>query len=145
MRILAVDPGEKRIGLAVSDETGMIANPLRVILHTNRKNDAEAILNIYREQNAALVVIGQALDDEGGVTSSGRHAQRLAEEISSQQPVPIVFWDESFSTNQAVEARRSMNVRRSKRKGHIDDLAAAIILQSYLDSLTTTLGVAEAD
>jgi putative Holliday junction resolvase len=133
MRILAIDPGEKRIGVAISDESGTIANPLKVILHTSRKEDAAAVLDVYNGLKAGLIVVGQALDEDGQVSHSGMRAKRLADEISAQQAVPVTFWDESFSTNDAREARLLMNVRRRKRAGHIDDIAAVVILQSYLD------------
>lgn len=143
MRILAIDPGEKRIGMAVSDETGTLANPLKVILHTRREEDARAILEIFNGLRAEKIVMGQAMDDEGQITPSGRRAKRLAEEILQLQPVEIEFWDESFSTQIALETRRLMNVRRAKRSGHLDEMAAAIILQSYLDTHTGGLNFQE--
>ncbi len=133
-RILAVDPGEKRIGIAVSDPTGTIANPLGVVHHVSRLVDAAEIARLANEQGAALIVVGQALDDEGNTGPAARKAQRLAEAILSQTTLPVELWDESGSTAEARAARRLMGVKREKRKGHADDLAAAVILQSYLDA-----------
>jgi putative Holliday junction resolvase len=134
MRILAIDPGEKRIGLAVSDPSGTIANPLTVIQHISRPLDAGAIAQLAGEQQAGLIVVGQALDDEGQPTPEGRRAARLAEAIRSQTDIPVVLWDESGSTQAARAARIAMGASRRKRGGHLDELAATYILQSYLDS-----------
>jgi putative holliday junction resolvase len=137
MRILAVDPGEKNIGLAISDPTGNIANPLQVLRHTARQADAQAIVQIAAELQASLIVVGQNLDEEGQPTFEGRRSARLAAAIRKATELPIELWDESFSTKTAIQARRDMNVSRKKRRGHLDDIAATVILQSYLDSLNS--------
>lgn len=134
MRILAVDPGEKRIGLAISDPTGTIANPLRVLKHVSRPINAAAIAQIAQENEAGRIVVGQALDDEGEPTPASKRSERLAEAIRLQTELEVELWDESDSTQTARAARIEMGVARRKRRGHLDDLAAAVILQSYLDS-----------
>jgi putative Holliday junction resolvase len=139
MRILAVDPGEKRIGIALSDPTGTIANPLTVVQHVSRAVDAAAIAQIASENQAALIVVGQALDDNDGPTPQSRRAARLAAAIRSQTDQPVVLWDESGSTQAARSARLAMGVSRHKRRGHMDDLAATVILQSYLDTQSNGL------
>jgi putative holliday junction resolvase len=136
MRVLAVDPGEKRIGIAISDLTGTIANPLTVVKHVGRQVDAAVIAQIAQENAVAKIVVGQALDDEGEPTPASRRAERLAEAIGRQTEIPIELWDESSSTQEARAARIAMGVSRRKRRGHLDDLAAAVILQSYLDAKT---------
>jgi len=133
-RVLAVDPGEKRIGLAISDPSGMLARPLRVIAHTSRLVDAAQIAAEAADQGAVRIVIGQALDDEGLPTPEGRKAARLAEAVLAQTSLPVELWDESFSTQTARETRLTMGVSRKKRAGHLDEVAAAVILQSYLDA-----------
>mgnify|MGYP000855927191 FL=1 len=133
-RVLAVDPGLKRIGLAVSDPTATIANPLQVIQHISRAVDAAAIAQIAAEQEAVLILVGQPLDEEGlPNTPEARHAARLAQAIQEQASIPVQLWDESGSTKAAQYARRAMGANRRKRAGHLDDLAAAVILQSFLD------------
>jgi putative holliday junction resolvase len=134
MRILAVDPGEKRLGVAISDPTATIANPLAVVKHIARAVDAASIARLAEENEAGLIVVGQALDSEGEETAQSRRAARLAEAIRQQTSLPVVMWDESGSTQAARAARISMGVSRRKRAGHLDDLAAAVILQSYLDA-----------
>jgi putative holliday junction resolvase len=133
-RVLAVDPGEKRIGMAISDPTATIANPLRVINHVSRPLDAAQITLAANEQQARLIIVGQALDQEGLPGPRARSAMRLAEAIRLQSDIPVELWDESGSTQEARAARFSMGVSRRKRSGHLDELAATVILQSYLDA-----------
>jgi putative Holliday junction resolvase len=134
MRILAIDPGEKHLGVAISDPSGTIANPLTVLKHVARAIDAAAIAQLAQEHEAGLIVMGQALDDEGQPTAQSRKANRLAEAIRQQSSLPVQMWDESGSTQAARQARIAMGVSRRHRRGHLDDLAATVILQSYLDS-----------
>lgn len=133
-RILAVDPGEKRLGIALSDPTGTIASPLQVLPHVSRAADARAIAQLAEQHGAARIIIGQALDDEGFPTPQARHAERLAEAIRAETDLPVELWDESDSTQAARESRLAMGVSRRKRSGHLDEIAAAVILQSYLDA-----------
>jgi putative Holliday junction resolvase len=135
MRILSVDPGDQRIGLAISDETATIASPLTVIRHSARLLDAAQIVTVAVEQGAVRIIVGQALGDDGQSTPQSRKAERLAIAIRQQTDLPILLWDESGSTDAAREARRAMGVTRRKRSDHLDHLAAVVILQSYLDSI----------
>jgi putative Holliday junction resolvase len=134
MRILAVDPGSKRIGLAISDQTGTIANPLMVVLHVARLVDAAVVAGQAAAHEAGLIVVGQSLDDEGNPTFEGRRAKRFAEALRTQTNVPVVLWDEGFTTQDARSARINLGVSRKKRSGHLDELAATILLQSYLNA-----------
>jgi len=134
MRILAVDHGEKRIGLAISDPTGTIANPLTVVKHVSRAIDATQVATIASEHEAGLIVIGQSFDEDGQPNLAGRRAARFAEALQSQTNIPIQMWDESFSTQKARAARIQMGVSRKQRAGHLDDIAATVILQSYLEA-----------
>ena len=134
MRILAVDPGEKRLGIALSDPTGTIAGPLTVLEHVARPVDAAAIAQLAAEHGAGLIVIGQAIDDDNQPTPQSRKAQRLAEAIRAQTGLPVELWDETGSTQAAQQARLALGVSRRKRRGHLDDLAATVILQDYLDA-----------
>jgi putative Holliday junction resolvase len=133
MRVLAVDPGEKRLGIALSDPTGVIASPLTVIQHVSRAADAAKIIQVAQENEAGIIVIGQALDEENRPTLQSRRAARLAHAIREQTELPVELWDESGSTQAARSAYIQMGVKRSKRRGHLDDIAATVILQSYLD------------
>ena len=134
MRILAVDHGEKRIGLALSDPTGTIASPLQVIKHVSRLLDAAQVANLAIEHAAGLIVIGQSFDEEGNPNLAGRRAGKFAEALKEQTQIPVVLWDESFSTQDARASRIELGISRKKRAGHHDALAAVMILQSYIES-----------
>ena len=134
MRVLGIDPGAKRLGLAISDLSGTIANPLTVIGHISRPVDAAAIAAIAVENQAGLIVVGQSLDEEGQPTQEGRRASRLAAAIRGQSSLQVVLWDEADSTQSALAARRALGSSRRKRSGHLDELAATVILQSFLDT-----------
>jgi putative Holliday junction resolvase len=134
VRILSIDPGEKNIGIAISDPTGTIASPLMVIKHISRPLDAAAIVDLASQNQVELIVIGKSLNDEGESTPQSRRADHLAKAIHQQSEIPVVFWDESFSTLEARSSRITLGTTRKKRRGHLDDLAAAVILQSYLEA-----------
>jgi len=133
MRILAIDPGDKRIGIAISDPQRIIASPLCVIEHKKRSEDAKTILAYANEYGVELIVIGATFDNDGNLTPQGRKASRLAYEISTNTSISVELWDESMSTYSAKASRYDMNVKKSKRKGHFDAIAATIILQTYLE------------
>lgn len=134
MKVMGVDHGEKRIGLAISDPTGTIARPLGVVDHVSKAMDAAQVATFAAEQGAELIVIGQSFDEEGRPNEAGRRAERFAKALKAQTSLPIVLWDESMSTADAHEFRIAMGMPRKKRTGHLDDSAAAVILQSYLDA-----------
>jgi putative Holliday junction resolvase len=134
MRILAVDPGSKRIGLALSDPTGTIANPLTVVQHVARLVDAAAVAELAASHQASLILVGQSFDDDGNPSFEGRRSARFAEVLTTQTTIPVILWEESFTTQDARLARIQMGASRKNRSGHLDDLAATVLLQSYLDS-----------
>jgi putative Holliday junction resolvase len=134
MRILAVDHGEKRIGLALSDPTGTIANPFKVIEHVSRPLDAGQVATLAQDNDVGLIVIGQSFDEEGLPNLAGRRAAKFADALKQQTSIPVVLWDESFSTQDARATRIELGVSRKKRAGHMDELAAVMILRSYLDA-----------
>jgi len=137
MRILAIDPGQKRIGIAVSDPSGTIANPLTVIHHISRPVDAATIAAFATDYEVNKIVVGQSLDEDNQPTLEGRRAARLAAAIRQQTDIPVQLWDESNSTGAArfasIQMGESYKKRRQRSQGHLDDLAATVILQSYLD------------
>ena len=134
MRILAVDHGEKRIGLALSDPTATLASPLLVIKHVSRILDAAQVAAIAVENEAGLIVIGQSFDEVGAPNLAGRRAAKFAEALREQTNIPVELFDESFSTQDARAARIELGVSRKKRAGHMDELAAVMILRSYIES-----------
>ncbi len=124
-RILAVDPGEARIGLAVSDPTRTIARPLMVIKHQSRRLNAEHIINIAIEQGASLILVGVPYDQEGNIGPQARKSLRLVEELQRTGSLPVQIWDESGSTLAAANLGQD----------NLDALAAASFLQEYLNVL----------
>jgi putative Holliday junction resolvase len=134
MRALAIDHGEKRIGIAVSDQTGTLARPLAIIEHVARTVDAGRVVELAMANEAALIVIGQSTDEQGIPNPAGRRAARFADALRLQTDVPVVLWDESLSTQDARAARIAGGISRKRRAKHIDAVAASIILQSYLDA-----------
>ena len=133
VRILAVDHGEKRIGLALSDPTAAIASPLTVIAHLSRAVDAAQVAALAAEHGAERIIVGQSFDEEGLPNAAGRSAARFAEALRLQTNLPVEMWDESLSTQDARASRIALGVSRKKRAGHHDALAAVVILQSYLE------------
>ena len=138
MRILAVDHGEKRIGLALSDPTRTIASPLKVVEHVSRMIDAAQVAELALQNDVSLIVIGQSYDEEGKPNPAGRRAGRFADELKNQTDIPIELWDESFSTQIARAARIELGISKKKRAGHQDEFAAVVILQSYLEAHRTS-------
>jgi putative Holliday junction resolvase len=133
LRILGIDPGEKNIGIAISDISATLARPLMVMPHSSRKGDAQRIVELAEKEKVSKIVVGQATDVDGKPNFSGRKAARLAAEIRSSSSIPVELWDESFSTQQAVKSKIIFGSSRKNRRGHLDETAAAVILQSYLD------------
>ena len=120
--------------MAISDPSGTIASPLKVIKHTSKVIDAAQVAELAMQNSVELIVIGQSFDEQGRPNLAGRRAERFSETLKTQTQIPILLWDESFSTQEARNARIDIGVRRKKRSGHLDDLAATIILQSYLEA-----------
>lgn len=134
MKILAVDYGQKRIGLAISDETGTLARPLMVIKHVSRIVNAAVVAERAAAHDVVKIVVGVSYDEDGQLNTAGRSAERFAQALRLQTELPVLLWDESLTTQDARGARLAMGVSRKKRGGHLDDVAAAVLLQNYLDS-----------
>ena len=133
-RLMAIDPGSKHIGVALSDLSGTIAKPLCIINHTSREIDAIKIIQAAKQNQVVKIVMGLSMDEEGNPSPVGRSAKHLAEEIINQGAVPVEYWDEDSTTNLAQETFLQAGISKKRRKGHHDDLAAAVLLQSYIES-----------
>jgi putative Holliday junction resolvase len=132
-RILGLDVGEARTGVAVSDPLGILASPLVTIQVKSPEADGAAIARIAREQQAVKIVVGLPLDREGGI---GPQAQKVLDFIAvlrAATSVEIVTIDERYSTAAAHRALHESGVNSKKRRGIIDQAAAQQILQLYLD------------
>jgi len=134
MRILSIDPGEKKIGLAISDPDGLIARPLTDFTHLSRPADAARIVALAAEHHAEMILLGLALDSEGRAGLQARRAERLAEALRQLTPLPVTLYDESHSTQAAQAALLAAGKKRRARRAQIHAAAAATLLQSYLDA-----------
>jgi putative holliday junction resolvase len=134
MRILAVDPGEKKIGLAISDPVGIAARPLVTLDHTARMEDAARIVAVALEHDVQKIVVGLALEANGQMGPAARHAERLVAALRELTPLPVVLHDESLSTQIAHDAMLASGRRQHARREAIHAASAAAILQSYLDA-----------
>ena len=134
MRVLAVDHGARRIGVAISDLTATLARPLTIIAHESRARDAERVLKLAREHQIQVIVVGESLDEQGEPNAAGRRARLFAEALRASAELRVVMWDESLSTQDARRLRIAGGASKKRRGARIDAAAAAVILQSYLES-----------
>ena len=135
MRVIGIDLGSKRIGVAVSDFTGSVASPLTVVRRGKSKRaDHDAIARIVREEEAEAVVVGLPLNMDGSRGSAAKAAVAEAEQISTVTGVPAYLHDERLTTVTAERALKEANMRAEDRRNVVDKIAAAVLLQSWLDS-----------
>ena len=130
-RVLGIDPGERRVGLAVSDPLGITAQGLATFDRT-RGNVLEHVRTLVREYDVERIVVGRPLALSGAETESTRRADALARELATLN-LPVTFWDERLSS---VEAQRVLAGTRAG-KDAVDRIAAVLILQGYLDARST--------
>jgi putative pre-16S rRNA nuclease len=135
MRILALDPGSKRIGVAVSDELKMIAQPLEFISAEPFAEFLSRLKELIREKEVELVLIGLPRNMDGSYGPAALKARDFAAALREAVTVPVQTWDERLTSAQAQRFLIQAGVRRRERKTKVDQTAAAILLQSYLDSL----------
>jgi putative Holliday junction resolvase len=133
MRVLGVDVGSHRIGVAVSDPTGMIAQSLVVIPRTGWRAVASEIRRLAQEYSVERVVVGLPLRMDGTEGDAAREAKAFAQRLRGVLDVPVVMQDERLSTAEAERALVAQEVRREKRRKRRDAVAAALFLQTYLD------------
>ena len=136
MRILALDHGTKRIGVAVSDEMKMIATPLEYIEAEPFADFLERLKEIIRAREVELIVIGLPRNMDGSYGPAALKVREFVAVLKDAIVTPIRTWDERLTSVQANRFLIEADVRRSKRKEKVDQTAAAILLQSYLDSVT---------
>ena len=133
-RIMALDLGEKRIGVALSDPTRVIASPHSVLTRKSRLEDAARYNHLIAENGVTLLVVGLPITLGGQERERAAWVRDYAADLAERLPVPIAFWDESLSTVEAQAALRAQGRRGKKLRERVDAVAAAVILQSYLDA-----------
>jgi putative Holliday junction resolvase len=135
MRVLALDAGEKRIGVAVSDPLGIIAQGVTVITRKNPETDLKEIERIIGEYKAESVVVGMPINMDGTKGKSAEKVNEFVEILKGRLSIPVYTYDERLSTKESEKFLISADVSRKKRKGVIDKMAAQLILESYLERL----------
>ena len=137
-RVLGIDLGERRIGVAVSDGLGLTAQPRETIARHGGMRDITSIAAAVKNADADRIVLGLPLDPEGNEGDAARRARVFAEKLRTNLHVPVELIDESFSTVEAEQVLLAADVSRARRKQVIDKLAAAVILQRWLDARRNT-------
>jgi putative holliday junction resolvase len=135
MRILAIDHGSKRMGLALSDEMKMIAIPLEFFPAEPFSAFLDRLKTLIKEKEVELILVGMPRNMDGSYGPAAAKVQEFVAVLKEALTVPIRTWDERLTSVQANRFLLEANVRRDKRKEKVDKMAAAILLQSYLDSL----------
>ena len=137
MRILALDPGTKRIGFALSDELKVIAQPLEFIAAEPFADVVARLRELVRDKQVELILVGLPRNMDGSYGPAALRVQDFVAALKEALTVPFRTWDERLTSAQANRVLIQGHVRRDKRKEKVDKMAAAILLQSYLDSLAT--------
>lgn len=130
-RVLAIDYGRRRIGLAISDEMRLTARPLKTLARTNRRNDLRRLREIARENEVALIVVGHPVNLDGSAGEMAEEAARYASRIRKELGLPVELTDERLSSWEAEQAASDPGDDRGRRP--VDEVAAAIILRDYLE------------
>lgn len=134
-RVMAVDWGTRRIGVAVSDETWSLARTLPTLNVTSAKEAARLLLTLAQEHDVAILVVGNPVHMSGREGSSAQHVHQLVDKLQPRLPgVRFVLWDERLSSHQAQEILRERQEKIRGAPGRLDQVAAALLLQSFLDS-----------
>ena len=134
-RILALDLGKRRIGLALSDELGITAQGIETFQRTRLREDLEKLTQLIRERNVSLILMGNPVNMSGLEGRQSEWARDFASRLENASGVPVQFWDERLTTVEAERVLRSSGISQEKRSRAVDRLSAVILLESYLDSL----------
>ena len=135
-RVLAIDPGKVRIGLAVSDPGRIIARGLTTLVSRGRARDLDYLESLVRDEEVTAIVVGRPANLDGTPGRMTAFAEKLAEDLRSRTGLPVRMWDESFTSAEAERTLIEADVSRARRRhGAVDKLAAVLLLQGYLDSV----------
>jgi len=133
-RILGLDVGESRIGVAVADSSGIIVSPLAAIKRSNLEDDLKAVVRLAEDNDVRAVVVGLPISLNGRMERQARIVRRFILDLAKASPVPVRSQDERFSTAEAERLLRAGGHQPSREKGLRDSASAAVILRAYLDS-----------
>lgn len=135
-RILALDLGKRRIGLAISDPLGITAQGLPNLARTRKRADLDALASLISERGVGLILMGNPLHMSGHAGRQSEWVQEFASALAERTGLPVKLWDERLTTVEASRVLRESGIGIEKRAAAVDRLSAVILLQSYLDSLT---------
>lgn len=131
---MGLDVGDKRIGIALSDEGAVIASPRETLERSGNRKDIRYMLELARREEVSEIVVGMPFSLDGSLGPQAHKVERFVEALKAETDIRITTWDERLTTVSAERALLEGNVSRAKRKKTIDRVAAALILQGYLDS-----------
>ena len=132
-RLLGIDPGKNRVGIAISDENKVVSTPLKTILKKNNSNFLNEIKEIILENNIKGIIIGHPINMDGSTGPSAQSAQDFAVYISNNVSIPVSMWDERLSSQGAFNLSSNLDINVSKKVDKLDENAASFILQGAID------------
>jgi putative Holliday junction resolvase len=132
-RVLALDVGKRRIGLAVSDELGITAQGLETLTRTNIRQDLTRLAEVVAERNVAVILIGRPLHMSGQEGRQAAYTQEFAARLQTHTGLPVEFWDERLTSVEAERVLKQSGISIEKRARAVDRLSAVLLLQSFLD------------
>ena len=133
MRVLAIDPGTVRLGLALSDPSGTIAQPLSVLKRRSEAEDLAELARLVDEHAVEQIVVGLPRTMSGQLEAAAKDAQAFGAQVGERTGRPVAYWDERLTTVAAERYLLEQGKRRNKRRQEIDRMAATLMLQGYLD------------
>lgn len=138
MRCIGLDVGDKRIGIAISDPGALIASPRETLERKGNRKDIAHLLELARREEVSEILVGMPWNLDGSSGPQAEKVTRFVEALRAATEIPITLWDERLSTVGAERALLEADLSRAKRRGAVDRVAAALILQSYLDAKRAT-------
>tara|TARA_B100000929_G_scaffold290617_1_gene285075 strand:+ start:42 stop:497 length:456 start_codon:yes stop_codon:yes gene_type:complete len=132
-RLLGIDPGKKRVGLAISDEDKLVSTPLKTIIKKNNSDLAKEIREIIEENNIKGIVVGNPINMDGSKGPSAQSANDFAKYLSNNISIPVTMWDERLSSEAAFNLSSNLDINTSKKVEKLDQNAASFILQGAID------------
>ena len=132
-RLLGIDPGKKRVGLAISDEDKLVSTPLKTIIKKNNSDLVKEIKKIIEENNIKGIVVGNPINMDGSKGPSAQSAKDFAKYLSNNISIPVTMWDERLSSEAAFNLSSNLDINTSKKVEKLDQNAASFILQGAID------------
>ncbi len=140
MKLIGLDIGDRRIGVAFGDTDLRLATPVDVIRRGTLEQDARAIALFVRQYDALQIVVGLPRNTDGTMGPQAESTRQYAEALARNLPIPVVFWDEHLTTVEATQRKHQAGARGKKARRALDAIAAAVILQDYMDSKGSGVG-----